>query len=212
MEGVVEKIGNGQGLGNHDSETGSQKLPGCGLKSHFNTGHFQYLQTEKDRSMSYQIRKCTSEDINVLAATIRGSFRDVAERFGLTAENCPRHASNCSADWIEKDMDRGVTYFVLESEGRAVGSVALEQPKPGVCYLERLSVLPHQRRQGFGKALVAHVLSEARGLGCIRVGIGVIADQTELKDWYRKIGFEETDNRAFSHLPFLVTFMFYRLS
>ena len=162
--------------------------------------------------MSYQIRKCTSEDIDVLAETIRGSFRDVAARFGLTAENCPRHASNCTADWIEKDMDRGVTYFVLESEGGIAGSVALEQAKPGVCYLERLSVLPHQRRRGFGKALVAHVLSEARGFGCSRVGIGVIADQIELKDWYRRLGFVETENREFAHLPFLVTFMFYRLS
>jgi N-acetylglutamate synthase-like GNAT family acetyltransferase len=162
--------------------------------------------------MSYHIRKCTSEDIGALAETIRGAFRDVAERFGLTAENCPRHASNCTADWIEKDMDRGVTYFVLEREGGIAGSVALEQAKPGVCYLERLAVIPDQRRRGFGKALVACVLSEAQGLGCLRVGIGVIADQTELKDWYRKIGFEETDNRAFSHLPFLVTFMTYPLT
>jgi len=162
--------------------------------------------------MSYQIRKCTSEDVSILAETIRGSFRGVAERFGLTEENCPRHASNCTADWIEKDMDRGVTYFVLESEGRVAGSVALERAKPEVCYLERLAVIPDQRRRGFGKALVVRVLSEARGLGCRRVGIGVIADQAELKDWYRGLGFVETENREFAHLPFLVTFMFYRLS
>ena len=157
--------------------------------------------------MSYRIRKCTSEDVDILVETIRGSFQDVAERFGLTAENCPRHASFCTADWIEKDMDRGVTYFVLESEGSAAGSVAVERAKPEVCYLERLSVLPHQHKRGFGKALVARALSEARGLGCRRVGIGVIADQTELKDWYRRLGFVETENREFPHLPFLVTFM-----
>jgi GNAT superfamily N-acetyltransferase len=159
--------------------------------------------------VNYQIRKCTSEDVGVLAETIRGSFRGVAERFGLTEQNCPRHASNCTADWIENDMDRGVTYFVLESEGRAVGSVALERAKPEVCYLERLAVLPDQRKRGFGKALVSHVLSEAGALGCHRVGIGVIADQAELKDWYRGLGFVETENREFPHLPFLVTFMFY---
>jgi ribosomal protein S18 acetylase RimI-like enzyme len=156
---------------------------------------------------NYQIRTCTREDVDILAETIRGSFRGVAERFGLTEQNCPRHASNCTADWIEKDMDRGVTYFVLESEGRAVGSVALERAKPEVCYLERLAVLPDQRTRGFGKALVSHVLSEAGRLGCHEVRIGVIADQAELKEWYRRLGFVETQSREFAHLPFLVTFM-----
>jgi ribosomal protein S18 acetylase RimI-like enzyme len=159
--------------------------------------------------MEYTIRKCTRGDVGILAETIRGSFRGVAERFGLTEQNCPRHASNCTADWIEKDMDRGVTYFALESEGRTVGSVALERAKPEVCYLERLAVIPDQRRRGFGKALVSHALSEAGALGCDRVGIGVIADQAELKDWYRGLGFVEVENREFFHLPFLVTFMFY---
>ena len=157
--------------------------------------------------MEYQIRTCNREDVGVLAETIRGSFRGVAERFGLTEENCPRHASNCTADWIEKDMDRGVTYFVLESQGRVAGSVALEPVRPGLCNLERLAVLPDQRKRGFGKALVLHVLSQAGRLGCRDVRIGVIADQAELKDWYRGFGFVETESREFSHLPFLVTFM-----
>jgi ribosomal protein S18 acetylase RimI-like enzyme len=157
--------------------------------------------------MSYQIRKCTSEDVDILVKTIRESFRDVAERFGLTSENCPRHPSNCTASWIEKDMDRGVTYFVLENEGRVAGSVALEMVRPGLCNLERLAVLPDQRKHGFGKALVSHVLSQAGELGCRDVRIGIIADQAELKDWYRRIGFVETESRDFAHLPFRVTFM-----
>ena len=162
--------------------------------------------------MGYRIRTCTRNDVDVLVETIRGSFRGVAERFGLTEQNCPRHASNCSADWIERDMDRGVTYFVLESEGRVAGSVALERAKPEVCYLERLAVLPDQRKRGFGKALVSRVLSEAGALGCHRVGIGVIADQAELKEWYRRLGFVETETRDFAHLPFRVSFMMHTLS
>jgi GNAT superfamily N-acetyltransferase len=159
--------------------------------------------------MEYTIRKCTREDADILAEIIRGSFRGVAECFGLTPENCPRHASNCTPDWIEKDMDRGVTYFVLESEGRGAGTVALEPVRPGLCNLERLAVLPGERKRGFGRALVNHVFSEAGKLGCNTIRIGVIADQAELKDWYRSFGFVEMESREFSHLPFLVTFMLY---
>jgi GNAT superfamily N-acetyltransferase len=157
--------------------------------------------------MPYRIRTCNREDIDVLAETVRGAFKDVAERFGLTEENCPRHASNCTADWIEKDMERGVIYYVLENEGRVTGSAALEPVRPGLCNLERLAVLPDQRKQGFGGALVSHILSEAGGLGCRDVRIGVIADQAELKDWYRRFGFVETETRDFAHLPFRVSFM-----
>jgi N-acetylglutamate synthase-like GNAT family acetyltransferase len=131
----------------------------------------------------------------------------VAERFGLTEGNCPRHPSNCRADWVERDMDRGVVYYALESDGRVAGSVALEFVRPGLCNLERLAVLPEHRKRGFGRALVCHVFAEARKLGCDTVRIGVIAEQTELKDWYRGFGFIETETRDFAHLPFRVTFM-----
>src|SRR5574341_1140350 len=106
--------------------------------------------------MKSKIRICTQEDVGILVKTIRNSFKDVAERFGLTQENAPRHPSNCTEDWIQKDMDRRVTYFVIENENSHVGCVALELVNSKVCYLERLAVLPNQRRQGFGKALVNH--------------------------------------------------------
>jgi len=76
-----------------------------------------------------------------------------------------------------------------------------------VCYLERLGVLPHQRRRGFGKALVEHALSEAKRLGARHVDIGIIAEDMELKDWYKRLGFAETETKEFAHLPFRVTLM-----
>jgi N-acetylglutamate synthase-like GNAT family acetyltransferase len=157
--------------------------------------------------MNYKIRTCAREDIGILVETIRESFRTVADRFGLTQENAPRHPSNCSAEWIQQEMDRGVRYFILESEGVVSGCVALESASSEVCYLERLGVLPDQRRRGFGKALVGHVLSEAKRLGARHVDIGIIAGDKELKDWYKRLGFIETGTKEFAHLPFRVTFM-----
>ncbi|MEN6360348.1 MAG: GNAT family N-acetyltransferase [Smithella sp.] len=162
--------------------------------------------------MGSKIRTCTEEDIGILAEIIRRSFQDAAERFGLTKENAPRHPSNCTDEWVQKDMARGVVYFVIENEGHDAGCVALEPANPGVCYLERLAVLPNQRRRGLGKALVNHVLSEAGLLGAGYVNIGIIAEQTELKSWYQGIGFTEGESREFPHLPFRVTFMAYNLN
>ncbi|MGD2065528.1 MAG: GNAT family N-acetyltransferase [Dehalococcoidia bacterium] len=159
--------------------------------------------------MSSKIRICTQDDALVLAEIVQKSFQDVAERFGLTQENAPRHPSNCTMDWIRNEMKRGVTYFVIENKNHIVGCVALEQANTEVCYLERLAVLPDQRRRGFGKALVEHVLSEAKLLGVNYVSVGIIAEQTELKNWYRRLGFVEGESKEFPHLPFRVTFMSY---
>jgi N-acetylglutamate synthase-like GNAT family acetyltransferase len=134
-----------------------------------------------------KIRVCTQKDIGILVETIRRSFQDMAKRFNLTKENAPRHPSNCTKDWIQKDMERGVTYFVMENENNVAGCVALERANSEVCYLERLAVLPDQRRRGIGKALVTHVLSEAKSLGAHSVNIGIIAKQTELKNGTGKL-------------------------
>jgi N-acetylglutamate synthase-like GNAT family acetyltransferase len=110
-------------------------------------------------------------------------------------------------EWIQKDMERGVRYFAIENENHIVGCVALEPASTKVCYLERLAVIPDQRERGFGKALVNHVLAQAKLLGAHRVNIGIIAEHTELKNWYRGLGFVEGQSKEFPHLPFRVTFM-----
>ena len=159
------------------------------------------------RDENIHIRDADRDDATLLAGLIRHSFRDVAERFLLTPWNCPKHPSNCTENWIEKDFGRGVVYFVLESHHGPVGCAALEKVGENRCYLERLSVLPGERGNGFGKALVAHALSRARTLGAATVGVGIIAEDEGLKRWYRRIGFTEGETKKFDHLPFLVAFM-----
>ena len=157
------------------------------------------------------IREASSADIPVLSGLIRNAYADVARRFDLTPENCPKHPSNCRDEWIENDFARGVIYYILQHKGTPVGSVALEKSGPHLCYLERLSVLPPSRRQGFGRALVDHVFSQARAFDAKQISIGIISEQADLKQWYQKIGFVEGEIKKFDHLPFLVAFMTYDL-
>lgn len=156
---------------------------------------------------NFKIHTCTQEDIGRLTETIRKAFRDVAECFGLTQENAPRYPSNCTDNWIRHDMARGIMYFAIETENQIAGCVACEHANPKTFYLERLAVLPEYRQKGLGKALVNQVLSKAGELGADCVSIGIIYEHTELKSWYKKIGFVEGESKKFLNLPFLVTFM-----
>ena len=157
------------------------------------------------------IREANSHDVSLISGLIRKCFSDVAERFGLSLENCPTHPSNCTDEWIENDLARGVTYYILENNGMAVGCVALEKANSDLYYLERLGVLPENRRKGWGRALVDHVIFQANDYGAKQISIGIIADDIILRRWYQKIGFVEGDTKEFEHLSFLVTFMTYEL-
>lgn len=156
------------------------------------------------------IRTADRSDAELLADLIRKSHTDVARRFNLTPANCLKHPSNCTTEWIENDLARGVRYYLADWQGESAGCVALEQADAEMVYLERLSVLPENRRKGLGRRLVEHAISTTTELGIPRIGIGIIADFFELKNWYLKMGFQEGETRAFAHLPFKVLLMAYR--
>jgi N-acetylglutamate synthase-like GNAT family acetyltransferase len=162
-------------------------------------------------SETTHIREANIADVSILSTIIRHAFRDVAERFSLTSENCPKHPSYCTDGWISKDFSRGVIYYVLEHKETPQGCVALEKAGSDLCYLERLAVLPAERRKGYGKSLVEHVFMEARALEVTQMSIGIISDDIPLKMWYKKLGFIEKETKSFPHLPFRVAFLFYEL-
>jgi GNAT superfamily N-acetyltransferase len=153
------------------------------------------------------IRQADSTSAPELCELIRASFSTVAERFGLNRGNCPKHPSYYTIAWVEQDLARGVAYFILENEKRSLGCVAVEKASPDLCYLERLAVLPEYRHNGFGKILFSHAVGVARKWGARKIGIGIIADDKGLKNWYLDLGFVEGETKDFSHLPFRVLLM-----
>ena len=162
--------------------------------------------------MSIDIRRATLNDVDVLTDIIRNAFRDVADRFAITPENCPTHPSNCERAWIESDLSRGVSYFLLIAQGLPCGCVAVEIASPDVCYLERLAVVPDRRNESFGRRLVNRALREAEEAGTTTMSVGIIAKHSEVRDWYGRLGFVEDDERGFDHLPFEVAFLRYHLA
>jgi predicted N-acetyltransferase YhbS len=157
--------------------------------------------------MQMTIRPANAEDVSTVVSILRRACATVAERFGLTEENCPKSPAFYTRQRVEEDIARGVQYFLLEEDRQTCACVAMEQAKPGVVYLERLAVLPDRRGQGFGQALVHHVLAQAKAIDAARVEIGIISEDTGLKDWYGRFGFIETGTKTFDHLPFVVAFM-----
>lgn len=152
------------------------------------------------------------QDIDQVVEIIRQANQIVADQFGITADNNPKHPSLYTSDWLLADLARGEEYFVYRHNDIPVACVAFEQPRPNAAYLNRLSVLPTYQQQGIGKALVEHIVSYAQEKDIGSISIGIIAAHSELKSWYITLGFEEGVTKTFAHLPFDVTYLRLRLT
>jgi ribosomal protein S18 acetylase RimI-like enzyme len=170
-----------------------------------------WVPNYKPEGLAMVIEEASKADMSILLDILRKSFAGVADRFNLTIENCPKNLAFCTEQRIKDDFARGLKYYILEESGQPCGCVALEKANSAVCYLERLAVLPEYRRKGFGKALVDHIFDMAIEMGMQRIEIGIISEDTELKDWYGKFGFIQKNTKKFDHLPFIVAFMFAEL-
>lgn len=163
------------------------------------------------RRLTPVIKTASEDDCEALGRLIRDAYRDVALRFSLTAENCPKHPSNCTGDWVHSDLERGVVYYHLANGDKLMGCVALETTDQAVAYLTRLAVLPEYRRRGLGKQLVQHIIDQACQQDMQTISIGLIAAQKELIDLYQSLDFIPGGTKRFAHLPFMVRFMAYAM-
>lgn len=161
----------------------------------------------RSASMGYTIRGADWTDAELLADVIRRAFADVAQRFGLTPENCSGESPFITSGLVSADMEDGIVYYLLEEDGKACGCIAAGTKIPDVLYLKRLSVVPEYRRRGFGRALMHYAAERAKTLGKHRVEFGTMTENMGLTRWYEGQGFSVKETRRFEHLPFGVTFM-----
>ncbi len=90
---------------------------------------------------------------------------------------------------------------------RTLTFMQLRDKGEGVFSLEKLCVLPGWRHDGIGAKLLEKARTEAIRLGGHKITIGIIEENTRLKDWYLLNGFVHTGTIDLPHLPFIVGFM-----
>jgi len=151
------------------------------------------------------IRKAEYSDASMLNFLIRQCFLDVALSLVLTPENFPEHPSNTTVEMVQNDLSNGLSFYIKIDRGIPSGCIGLEKVSEDLWDVVRLGVLPGRRKRGFGKELLEKALLEARELGAKRVSATIIAEDTELKQWYEKSGFVETETLNFKDFPYQFT-------
>ena len=159
------------------------------------------------RGSNLSIRKVESHELDSCAEVIRKSFAAVAEEFNLSEENCPTNGAFVKTDRLMSDMSDGKHMYGLFNKNSLIGFFELEDIGAGRFALEKLAVLPAFRHKGYGTFMLDYAKIKVAEIGGTAITIGIIEQNTILKDWYSKYGFVHTGTKKFHHLPFLVGFM-----
>jgi len=154
--------------------------------------------------MIKQIQHC---DLERCVSVIRKSFSDVAKEFGLTKENCPTHTSFITIQNLQYHWDNGFLMFGYYLDNNIIGYVSLENKDNGVFKLHNLGVLPEHRHKGYGKQLLDFCKMKVKESNGNRITIGIIEENTVLKNWYAANGFVHICTKLFDHLPFTAGYM-----
>lgn len=160
---------------------------------------------------AYEIKNVQDHDLEACADVIRQSFLTVAQEFGLTPENCPSNGAFIKSERLLAEKQKGNVMFSLHTDGAIAGFVAIGKLPDGTFTMEKLAVLPEYRHNGYGRVLVDYIKGQVQALGGSKISIGIIEENTILKDWYTANGFQSTGTRIFEHLPFTVGFMEYHI-
>ena len=148
------------------------------------------------------IKKVKKDELQMCLDVIHRSFKTVADEFGLTRENCPKHTSFIPLYFLESQLEWGWMMYALFLDEKIIGYMSLSTEDSKVFELHNLSVLPEHRHNGYGKMQLDHAKSEVLANGGEIIKIGIIEESTILKEWYIKNGFEHTGTKKFEHLPF----------
>ena len=148
----------------------------------------------------------TKEALLEFLPVIKEAFQTVSDEFGFTPENNAGNAAFMTEKSLSALLDKSLCYGLF-CEGVPSGFFALESGGNDVWYLEKLSVHPSRRHEGWGRKLMDKAFLEASVLKAKEISIGIINENSVLKKWYEDYGFRETGLKNFPHLPFTVCFM-----
>ena len=149
----------------------------------------------------------SSEQLNICLNIIHKSFQTVADEMNLTNDNCSSYTAFMPIEKLISQFDNDAPMFLYQYNGNFVGYFSLSINDDSV-ELNNLAVLPEYRHLGIGKELVDYAITYSKNiLSANKIKIGIVEENTILKEWYEKIGFVHTGTKKFEHLPFTVGFM-----
>ena len=95
-----------------------------------------------------------------------------------------------SAQSMQKQIEEGYTYILINSDQEALGYLAYEK-RDNALFLSKIYLLKRVRGKGYGKLAMHHVFESAKDLGCRSIRLTVNRFNLNSIMAYERIGFEK---------------------
>jgi ribosomal protein S18 acetylase RimI-like enzyme len=155
---------------------------------------------ENDKIVSF-------DDAVLIASLVNRAFYTVALQFGFTKEEVPSFPAFIDSSVIAGQMAGGLEIFGFKRGMDFIGCIGCGCRDDGIYIIERLAVLPEFRHMGIGEKLMKHAENVVREKQGNKSEVALVADNKILKNWYKKLGYEEIRIEEYVQLPFKVCVM-----
>jgi len=103
-----------------------------------------------------EIKNVNKDQLPECLEVIHKSFATVAEEFGLTIENCPKHTSFMPLYFLESQMEWGWNMFGLYENRKIIGYMSISKEDDNIYELHNLAILPEHRHEGYGSKMIEY--------------------------------------------------------
>ncbi len=155
------------------------------------------------------IRNLSRNDISACVNLIKDSFSTVAKEFGITEANAPSYVAFATTEekLLEQYNNDRLMFICEDDNGQIIGYYSLTRISDTECELNNLCVAPDCQHNGVGKILFEHVLQTAKENDFKLMTFSIVEENTQLKEWYKKLGAEHIGTRKFDFFPFTCGYM-----
>lgn len=158
-----------------------------------------------------KIKKMRILDIPICAKVIRKGFYTVANEFQLTVDNCKTNGAFIKSNKLFQEKLDGTQFFYLSYNMKKIGFMGIKQVGDKIYEIQKITILPKYRHNGFGTILLNYAIKYAKELNAELVNVSIINENLILKQWYLNNGFKFLYTKKYDSLPFIVGYMSYKI-
>lgn len=153
------------------------------------------------------IESIRREQLPICLDILSRSYENTAVTFGMTEDNCPyRGRTRLPLQVFEKEYDEGYLMYGYMHNSQIVGFLSMQLKENELC-IQDIAVLPEYQNGGFGSELFLFAKETAQRLHCSKITLGMVYDNTVLRNWYHKLGFKTVNMIRFEKVNYIVGMM-----